>query len=209
MVLAKKIIAPTLLGPKNHALLLVDPQRLKLSSVRSHDTTAVANGLALLVKCARLFGIDTLVTTTSAARDALVKEIHEALPDEAPVDRTALNAFEDERIVSWAERVGKEKLVMAGLWTESCVAMPALSALSAGYEVYVVTDACGSFTRESHEMGVQRMLQTGAIPISAAGYITELQRDWSRGDTAERAMAIYREHGGNPLLCDRELTRVG
>src|SRR5262249_1184251 len=154
--------------------LLVDPQRLKLLSLRSHDTTAVANRLALLVKCARLFGINTLVTTTSAARDALVKEIHEALPDEAPVDRTALNAFEDERIVSWAERVGKEKLVMAGLWTESCVAMAALSALSAGYEVYVVTDACGSVTRESHEMGVQRMLQTGAIPISAGGYITEL-----------------------------------
>jgi nicotinamidase-related amidase len=207
MVAPKKIVAPSLLDAKNHAVVLVDPQYMMLLSVRSHLTTSVVDGLALLAKGAKLFGVNTLITVASAARRGLLREVQDALPDESVVERAALNPFEDERVVAWADRAGKAKLVMAGFWTETCVAMAALSALSAGYEVYLVTDACGGATSESHEMAIQRMIQTGAIPISAGGYILELQRDWTRHETARQALALFEQHGGaygKQLVWDRE-----
>ena len=149
MPTAKKIIAPSLLDPTNHALILIDQQYLQLLTMRSHDTTIVINATTLLAKGAKLFGVRTLLTTAFASRHALVKEIQEVFPEQEPIDRTTLNAFEDERVVSWAETAGRGKLVLAGLCTESCVAMLALSALSAGYEVYIVTDASGGGSKES------------------------------------------------------------
>jgi nicotinamidase-related amidase len=196
MATLKRIVAPTLLDDKNHALLLVDPQPRKLLGLGSQYKADIVGGISLIAKGAKMFGINRLITTTFIARDGLLQEVDAAFPDEPPVDRTALNPFEDERIVYWAEEAGKSKLVVAGLWTESSVAMGVLSALSAGYEVYLVTDASGGATREAHEMAVRRMLQTGAIPISSIGYLAELQRDWARVRTAEEVIALYQQHGG-------------
>ncbi len=192
----KRIVAPTLLDDTNHALLLVDPQPRKLLGLGPQDKAGMMDAIALVAKGAKVFGINRLITSTFIARDGLLQEVQTAFPDEPPVDRTALNPFEDERIVYWAEEAGKSKLVVAGLWTESSVAMGVLSALSAGYEVYLVTDASRGATRETHEMAVRRMVQTGAIPISSIGYVAELQRDWSRVRTAEEVIALYQQHGG-------------
>ncbi len=98
--------------------------------------------------------------------------------------------------MAWAKETGKKKLVLTGLWTESCLAMSALSAISAGYEVYIITDAAGGGSKESHDMAVERMVQAGAIPLTAGTYVKELQRDWSRNETAANVMAIYEQHGG-------------
>jgi nicotinamidase-related amidase len=208
----RRVVAPSLLDEANHAVLLIDPRRAKLMCVRSHDTKAVGDALALLAKGAKLFGVNALVTTTRAARDGVLEDVREATHREPTIEHTALNPFEDERVVSWVANAGKGKLVMAGLLTESCVAMSALSALSIGYEVYIVTDACGGASRESHEMAVQRVIQTGAIPISAAGYVAELQRDWSRETTGAQVMALYAQHGGESgrqLALDRDGEALG
>jgi len=195
MPTAKKFISPSLLDPTNHALILLDHQYFQLLTMRSHDATSVLNGAILLAKGAKLFGVKTLLTTVIALRQALLKEVEEVFPDQAPIDRTALNAFEDERVVSWAEAAGCGKLVLAGLWTESSLAMSALSALSAGFEVYVVSDASGGGSKESHDMAVQRMIAAGAIPLTAGAYLRELQRDWSREATAASVLAICAQHG--------------
>jgi nicotinamidase-related amidase len=195
MLAAKKIIAPALLDPKNHALILLDQQYLQLLGVRSHDATLVANGVILLAKGAKVFGVKTLLTTSFVVRQALLRELQEVFPEQEPIDRTTLNAFEDERVVLWTEAAGRGKLVLAGLWTESCLAMSALSALSAGYEVYVVTNASGGTSKESHEMALQRMIAAGATPLTAGTYLSELQRDWSRSATAEPVLAICAQHG--------------
>jgi Isochorismatase family len=71
-------------------------------------------------------------------------------------------------VVQWVERTGKKRLVIAGLWTENCLALSALSALSAGYEVYIPFDVCGGNSKESHDMAVQRLIQAGAIPLTSA-----------------------------------------
>jgi nicotinamidase-related amidase len=93
------------------------------------------------------------------------------------------------------ERTARKKLILAGLWTEVCVAFPALDAIRAGYQVYVVADAIGGVSRVAHESAMQRMVQAGAIPISVLGLACELQRDWGRPQ-AERLRAVMREYFG-------------
>ena len=128
-------------------------------------------------------------------RQGLVREVAAVFSEQTPIDRTNLNSFEDERIVEWAKKTGKKKLVMGGLWTESCLLMSALSGLHAGYEVYIITEASASGSLESHNSAVQRMVQAGCIPIAAGTYVKELQRDWSRTATASKVWDIYTEEG--------------
>jgi nicotinamidase-related amidase len=120
-------------------------------------------------------------------------ELREALPGVPEIDRTTMNSWEDPEFRTAVERSGRKKLIIAGLWTEVCVAFPTLDALRAGYEVYVVVDAIGGVSRTAHESAMQRMIQAGATPISVLGLACELQRDWGRPD-ANRLRAIMREY---------------
>jgi nicotinamidase-related amidase len=122
-------------------------------------------------------------------------ELREALPGVPEIDRTTMNSWEDSEFRAAVERSGRKKLIIAGLWTEVCVAFPTLDALRAGYEVYVVVDAIGGVSRTAHESAMQRMIQAGATPISVLGLACELQRDWGRPD-ANRLRAIMREYFG-------------
>lgn len=122
-------------------------------------------------------------------------ELREALPGVPEIDRTTMNSWEDPEFRAAIEQTGRKKLIIAGLWTEVCVAFPALDALRAGYEVYVVVDAIGGVSRVAHESAIQRMTQAGVIPISVLGLACELQRDWGRAE-AERLRAIMREYFG-------------
>src|ERR1700694_3923313 len=99
-------------------------------------------------------------------RQAMFAELQAVHPEQKPIDRFGLNAWDDERVREWVKNTDKKKLVMAGLWTEVCLTMPVLSALAAGFEVYIVTDASGASSVEAHERAVQRMVQAGARPLS-------------------------------------------
>jgi nicotinamidase-related amidase len=186
----------TLITGDNHALLLIDHQYLQLLAVRSHPNDTVVNNTVMLAKAAKIFNVPTLFTTAFAERQALIEEIQAVHPDQTPIDRTGLNSWDDERIRDWIKATGKKKLVMAGLWTEVCLTMPVLSALAAGFEVYVVTDASGGGSVEGHERAVQRMIQAGARPMTVASYVSELQRDWGRLETAEAVAKLFAEFGG-------------
>jgi nicotinamidase-related amidase len=188
-------IDDTLLTPDNHGLILIDHQYLQLLSVRSHTVQEVVSNTVITAKGAKIFGVPTLFTTAFAERQELVKEIQAVDPDQVPIDRTGLNSWDDQRVVDWVKRNGKKKLVLAGLWTEVCLAMPVLSLLAEGYEVYIVTDASGGSSPEAHERGVQRMVQAGARPITAEAYISELQRDWKHESTAHDLVNMVVEEG--------------
>jgi nicotinamidase-related amidase len=121
--------------------------------------------------------------------------LREVLPGVPEIDRTTMNSWEDPDFRQAVERSGRRKLILAGLWTEVCVAFPALDAMRAGYEVYVVADAIGGVSRVAHESAMLRMTQAGAIPISVLGLACELQRDWGRPN-AERLRVIMREYFG-------------
>jgi nicotinamidase-related amidase len=109
---------------------------------------------------------------------------------------TFINTWEDARVVDLVKQTGREKLVMAALWTEICLAMPAIQAAGEGYEVYAVTDASGGVSVEAHEMGVRRMLMAGVVPMNWLAVTSEWQRDWARQDTAKALGETVLPHAG-------------
>ena len=190
--------SPSLLTPQNSVVILIDHEPQFIFSLTSMDRGLMTNNVAGLAKTAKLFGVPTILTSGSADAFAgpIIPEITSVFPNEKIIDRTSINAWEDKRIVDAVKATGRKKLVLAGLWTEVCVALPALSALDEGYEVYVVTDASGGWTKESHDAGVQRMVKAGAVPMSWLAVLFEYQRDWARGGTVPGVQEILSAHAG-------------
>lgn len=184
----------TLLTPANHALLLIDHQYLQLNTINSHKPKAVVNSAVLTAKIGKLYGVPTLLSTAVASRQKLHADVQAVFPQQVPIDRTGLNAWDDVRVRDWVTKSGKQRLVMTGLWTDVCLAMTALDAIAAGHEVYIITDAAGSNSVEGHERAVQRMVQAGARPLTAVAYGCELQRDWANAATAPKLTEIFALH---------------
>lgn len=187
-----------LLTPQNSTLLLIDHQPQMIFGVRSHDRQAIRNNVAALAKSAKTFKVPTVLTTVAAETFSgpLIPEIRNVFPKNEVYDRTSMNTWDDKRVVKAIEASGRKKLIIAALWTEVCLTMPALEALNAGYEVYIVTDASGGTSKEAHDMAVERMVQAGAIPVTWQQVMLEWQRDWSRQETYEAVTGIAREHSG-------------
>jgi nicotinamidase-related amidase len=188
-----------LVTPEDSALLLIDHQGGQFANLHSHEPQLVVNNAVALAKTAKLFGVPTVLTTVVAARSGnIIKGIHDVWPDQQPIDRTFINAWQDTRFVNAVKNTGRKKLVMAGLWTEVCVAMPALQAQGDGYDVYVVADASGGVSPEAHAMAMDRMIQAGIKPVTWLAVLCEWQRDWAaRQDTLAALTSILIDHGGS------------
>jgi len=187
-----------LLTPENCVLVLIDHQPFQFAGLRSHDTQTVINNVVGLAKAAKVFNVPTLLTTVVEGRGGhLLKQLQDVFPDQKPIDRTFINTWEDERCVDWVKKTGRRKLVIAALWTEICLAMPAIQAAGEGYEVYIVTDASGGVSLEAHEMAIQRMVMAGCMPITWTVFASELQRDWARTETVPALAQMLVEHMGN------------
>ncbi|WP_226164052.1 isochorismatase family protein, partial [Hymenobacter terricola] len=169
----------------------------QFATLRSHDTQTVINNVVGVAKAAKGYGVPTLLSTVTEARGGLIlQQLQEVFPEQQPLDRTWINAWQDERVVAWVAKTGRKKLVVAALWTELCLAMVAIQAAGEGYEVYVVTDASGGISPEAHEMAVQRMIQAGVTPITWMVFSGELQRDWARTATTPALGENLIAHGG-------------
>lgn len=187
-----------LLTPDNCVLILIDHQPFQFAGLRSHDSQTVINNVVGLAKAAKIFGVPTLLTTVVEERGGfLLKQLQDVFPEQKPINRTFINTWEDERVVDWVKQTGRKKIVMAALWTEICLAFPAIQASGEGYEVYGVTDASGGTSLESHDMAVQRMIQAGVTPITSVVFSSELQRDWAREETVSELAQVIYDHFGN------------
>jgi nicotinamidase-related amidase len=192
-----KIGLDAMLTPDNSALILIDHQPFQSNGVRNIDVALMLNNVTALAKAAKAYGVPTLLTSVLKDRGGKIfRQITDIFPDQVPIDRTTINTWEDERVVEWVRATGKKKLVFAGLWTEVCLAFPVIHALGDGYEVYFVTDASGGTSQEAHEMGIARMIQAGAVPLTTVVFMSELQRDWARTDQAAKLAEIILDHGG-------------
>ncbi len=187
----------TMLTPDNCALILIDHQPFQVAGVKNIDVSLMINNVVALAKSAKAFEVPTLLTSVIKDRGGnILKPLAEVFPEQTPIDRTFINTWEDENCVEWVRRTGRKKLVFAALWTEVCLAFPVIHALGDGYEVYFVTDASGGTSQEAHEMGIARMVQAGAVPMTTIVFISELQRDWARTEQAAKTAEIILEHGG-------------
>jgi nicotinamidase-related amidase len=145
------------------------------------------------VKIARLFGlpiVHSTVNVKSGRGKPTVAPLAELLGDDPPIDRTSLNAWEDAAFVGAVRAAGRRKLILCALWTEICMAFPALDALREAYEVYPVTDAIGGTSLEAHRAGLERVVQAGGTPITWVALACELQRDWARQETVAGVVEI-------------------
>ena len=192
-----KVGLDALLTPENCVLLLIDHQPFQLANVHSHEPTLVINNVTGLAKTAKAFGIPTILTTVNEPRGgAIFKQLQAVFPDQKPIDRTFINAWEDRRVVEAVQETGRKKLVIAALWSEMCLAMPAIHAMGDGYDVYVVTDASGGVTPEAHDMAVRRLVAAGAQPITWLAMSGELQRDWARTEHLGEVAQLLIDHAG-------------
>ncbi|MFG2971268.1 hydrolase [Streptomyces sp. NPDC048288] len=172
-----------LLTPEESVLVLIDHQPYQFANLHSHEPTMIANNVVGLAKAAKGYGVPTILITVVEERGGnLIQPLHDVFPDQKPINRTAINTWEDQRVVDAVKATGRKKLIIAGLWTEICVAMPAIHAAGEGFEVHAVTDASGGTSAEAHDMAVRRMIQAGVVPITWLAVVGEWQRDWARTD---------------------------
>src|SRR5260221_13571351 len=162
-----KVGLEALLTPDNCVVVMIDHQPFQLANVNSHEPTMVINNAIGLAMTAKAYGIPTILTTVNEdSGGVLFKGVQDIFPEQKPINRTYINAWEDQRVVEAVKKTGRRKLVLAALWTEMCLAMPAIQAMGEGYDVYVVTDASAGASGEAHVIAICRLVAAGLPPCT-------------------------------------------
>jgi nicotinamidase-related amidase len=191
-----------LLTPRNAALVVIDYQPSQVQTVASMDHELLVDNIVSVARLARTFDLPVVLSTVNVAngQKPTIPELKAVLSDSPEIDRTEINSWENPEFRRAVEATGRNKLVMAALWTEVCLTFPALDAMRDGYEVYPVIDAVGGTSVEAHRAGLERIVQSGAKPIGWVSLACELQRDWARTATVPDVVDI--------VLTSRLLARV-
>lgn len=187
-----------LLTPDNCVVTLIDLQPQMLFGVANFDRQSVINNNLVLAKAARVFDVPMVLSTveTKSFSGNFWPQVQAVFPGQKPVERTSMNSWDDKNFVAAIEKTGRKKIVLAGLWTETCVALPTIQAINDGYEVYVVEDCCGDVSQLAHDNAMKRVIQAGAKPVTALSVMLEWQRDWAERDTYDAVMDIVKTHCG-------------
>ena len=199
----------SLLRPADSVLVLIDHQPFQLANLNSHDPHMVVNNSAALAKAAKAFRVPTILTSVIADRGGLIfPQITDVFPGQQVIDRTFINTWEDRKVVDAVKATGRKQLIIAGLYTEICVAMPVIQALGEGFDVTVITDACGGVSVEAHQVAIQRMIAAGANMMTWLAVASEWQRDHARTETAPAFIEILKQHAagsGIAFLWEQQL----
>lgn len=187
-----------LLNPQNSAVIFIDFQPQMTFGVANIDRQTLFNNVILLAKAAKIFNVPTILTTveTKSFSGNMWPQLLDIFPSQEPIERSSMNSWEDAKFVTAVKAAGRKKLIMAALWTEVCLAFPALEAIKAGYEVYAVEDASGGTTLTAHNAAMRRIEQAGAVPMTALQVLLEYQRDWAHKETYNDVMAVVKEQCG-------------
>jgi nicotinamidase-related amidase len=184
------------LTPTNCAIILMDYQPQFALSINSADADILIHNGISLAKIAKTFSIPTLLTTTgqSSFGGPVVSGLQKIFPDQEPFDRTTLSLFQDTRVLAALEKIGRNKLVIAGLWTDFGVAPSVQQARQFGYEVFMVVDACGDVTLRAHTLATQRLCREGAVPMTWLQMLLALHRDWAPPEAYDVLFNIAKNH---------------
>ena len=168
-----------LLTPENSALVLIDFQPGLIDGTKSVSREILINNVVALAKTGALFRLPVVLSTVGVSagyQEDTIAELKSVLPGIPTVDRSKVNAWEEPAFREAVVATGRQKLIMAGLWTEVCLVFPALDLLNEGYQVYAVSDASGGTSADAHERGMQRIIQAGAVPVTWEAVMAELGR---------------------------------
>ena len=187
-----------LLTPDNCVVALIDHQPQMLFGVSNFDRQSIVNNTVALAKAARVFDLPVVLSTVESKSFSgnIWPQITAVFPNHVPVERTSMDAWDDKNFVAAIEKSGRKKIVLAGLWTETCVTLPTIQAIHDNYEVYVVEDCCGDVSQLAHDNAMKRVVQAGAKPVTSLQVMLEWQRDWAETDTYDAVMDIVKTHYG-------------
>jgi nicotinamidase-related amidase len=187
-----------LLTPDNCVVALIDLQPQMLFGVASFDRQSIMNSNIALAKAAKVFGVPVVLTTveTKSFSGNMWPQILAVFPGQPLIERSSMNSWDDKNFVAAIQTTGRKKIVLAGLWTETCVALPTVQAIHDGYEIYVAEDCCGDVSQLAHDNAMKRVIQAGAKPVTSLSVMLEWQRDWAERDTYDAVMDIVKNHYG-------------
>ena len=187
-----------LLTPDNCAVAFIDHQPQMLFGTSSSDRQSIINTTVALAKATRIFDVPVVLSTveTKSFSGNMWPQLKAIFPDQPPIERTSMNSWDDKNFVTAIERTGKKKIVLSGLWTETCIALAAIQAIHDGYEIYVAEDCCGDISQLAHDNAMHRLVQAGARPVTSLSVLLEWQRDWAHKDTYDAVMDLLKHHYG-------------
>lgn len=183
------------LSKDDAAVLLVDHQSGLITLVQDYSPGEFKNNVLALADLAKYFKLPTILTTSfeDGPNGPLVPEIKAIFPDAPYIPRPGqINAWDNEDFVNAVKGTGRKQLIIAGVVTDVCVAFPALSAIEAGYQVFAVVDASGTFNKDVRDAALLRMTQAGVQTMNWFSVACELHRDW-RNDI-EGLGALFSNH---------------
>jgi len=194
----RKLSEKGLLTPENCVVAFIDLQPQMLFGVSNFDRQTIINDNVALAKATRVFDVPVVLTTveTKTFSGNIWPQIQAIFPGQQPIERSSMNSWDDKNFVKAIEETGRKKIVLTGLWTETCVALPTVQAISDGYEVYVAEDCCGDVSQLNHDNAMKRVIQAGAKPVTGLSTMLEWQRDWAARDTYDAVMDIVKQHFG-------------
>jgi nicotinamidase-related amidase len=196
--MSAKLSEKGLLTPDNCVVTIIDLQPQMIFGVGHGDRQMLINNNVALCKAAKVFGVPIVLSTVETKNYSgyMWPQIRAVFPDQVPIERSSMNSWDDEKFVAAVKGTGRKKIVLAGLWTETCVALPTIQALHDGYEVYVVEDCCGDISQLAHDNAMKRVIQAGAKPVTSLSVLLEWQRDWAHRSTYDAVMDIAKTHYG-------------
>jgi len=187
-----------LLTQDNCVVTLIDHQPQMLFGVSNFDRQSIINNTVAFAKATRVFDVPVVLTTVETHNFSgnLWPQLQAVFPTQTPIERSSMNAWDDQNFVAAIKATGRKKIVLAGLWTETCVALPTVQAIHDGYEIYVAEDCCGDVTQLAHDNAMKRVVQAGAKPVTSLSTMLEWQRDWAHKETYDAVMDIVKNHYG-------------
>jgi nicotinamidase-related amidase len=187
-----------LLTPDNCVVAFIDHQPQMLFGTSNFDRQSIINSTVALAKATRIFDVPVVLTTveTKAFSGNMWPQLKAVFPGQEPIERSSMNSWDDPKFVNAIAKTGKKKIILAGLWTETCIALPTIQAIHDGYEIYVAEDCCGDVSQLNHDNAMRRVVQAGAKPVTALSTLLEWQRDWAQKDTYDAVMDVVKNHFG-------------
>ncbi|MFC1836067.1 hydrolase [Thermodesulfobacteriota bacterium] len=187
-----------LIAAENSAAVFIDHQPQMTFGVANIERQQLVNNVVMLAKAAKEFQVPVILTAveTESFSGYIWPQLMDVFPGQQPIERSSMNSWDAAAFRSAIAATGRKNIIIAGLWTEVCVAWPTLNMLNEGYNVYIVEDASGATSALAHNAAIRRCEQAGAVPMTTIATVLEFQRDWAIREHYDALMDIFREHGG-------------
>jgi len=184
--------------PEDSAIVFIDHQPQMLFGVGGIDRAAFINNVTLIAKAAKEFNVPSVLTAveTEGFSGYVFPQLLDVFPGQPVVERSSMNSWDDAGFRKAIEATKRKNILMTGLWTEVCITWPTISMLAEGYNIYVVEDCCGATSPAAQEAALSRMVQAGAIRVTAIAAILEWQRDWKNKEHYNALMTLLKQQAG-------------